>query len=151
MLKLYESCAKNTTRDQNIRRLWWLNLCCHVLLRCVRRPLMKPLPQTPAVFQPPRAERGPHAPWATCAWESHAFFFPAGFWGISCWWGIRRQQRRFGVERVLHASVTKRFPPPAASGLLWFALFFFMYILVFSQFTFVMGCKLCGHFRWLVS
>jgi hypothetical protein len=75
MLKLYESCAKNTTRDQNIRRLWWLNLCCHVLLRCVRRPLMKPLPQTPAVFQPPRAERGPHAPWATCAWESHAFFF----------------------------------------------------------------------------
>jgi len=39
----------------------------HVLLRHVRRPFMKPPPQTPAVFQPPYAERGSHAPWATCA------------------------------------------------------------------------------------
>jgi hypothetical protein len=42
----------------------------------------------------------------------------------------------------------------SSPGSLWASLicaFFFMYILVFSQSTFVMGCRLLGHFRWLVS
>jgi hypothetical protein len=31
---------------------------------------------------PPRAERGPHVPWVTCACESHTPFFRLGFGGF---------------------------------------------------------------------
>jgi hypothetical protein len=78
-------------------------------------------------------------------------FFPAGIWGgfvlVGC-------PTAAGVVRGGTCATRAGDQTVSSPGSFWaflICVFFVMYILVFSQFTFVMGCKLLGHFRWLVS